>query len=349
VIVWVNGTFGVGKTSTARELRELLPGSTLFDPETVGAGLRQLLPPEVHDSVTDFQDHAAWRQLVPATAVALLAQLPGPLIVPMTLLRQDYRDEIFGAVAARRVPVHHVLLHADETILRKRIEADETESAARQWRLDHLTDYRRARSWLDQDAALVDTAELTPRQVAERIAEIVRSGAARCPIVEGSVHTGDTVAAAVLLFDDQDRVLLVDPVYKPGWEFPGGVVEDGEPPTLAAAREVAEELGIGLDPERLRLLVTDWEPHRGPRTGGLRLVFDGGRLTAAQCAAVALQAEELRGWRFTDEPQWRTLLPESKRGRLAAALRARAAAETRYLEAGALIGTNPTGPTPPGR
>lgn len=336
MIVWVNGTFGVGKTTTARELQELLPGSTVFDPETVGQTLRQLLPPEALESVTDFQDQSAWRQLVPATAVALLAELPGPLIVPMTLLRQDYRDEIFGAVAARRVPVHHVVLHAEETILRKRIEADQAESPrARQWRLDHLAAYLEARSWLADDAVTVDTTELTPRQSAERIVEIVRSGQARCPIVQDSVHTRDTVAAAVLLFDEQDRVLLVDPVYKPGWEFPGGVVEDGEPPSRAAAREVSEELGIPLDPARLRLLVTDWEPHRGPRTGGLRLVFDGGRLTPGQREAVVLQAEELRGWRFTDEPQWRALLPDSKRTRLAAALRARAAAEPRYLEAGA--------------
>jgi 8-oxo-dGTP pyrophosphatase MutT (NUDIX family)/predicted kinase len=338
VIVWVNGTFGVGKTTTARELQELLPDSTVFDPETVGQSLRQLLPPEAIRSVTDYQDHSAWRQLVPATAVALLAEVPGPLIVPMALLRQDYRDEIFGAVAARRVPVHHVVLHAEETILRKRIEADQAESAARQWRLDHLGAYLRARSWLAGDAATVDTTELTPRQVAQQIVEIVQSGAARCPIVQDSVHTRDTVAAAVLLFDEQDRVLLVDPVYKPGWEFPGGVVEDGESPSLAAAREVAEELGIPIDPTRLRLLVTDWEPHRGPRTGGLRLVFDGGRITPEQRAAIGLQAEELRGWRFTDEPQWRTLLPDSKRTRLAAALRARAAAEPRYLEAGTPLG-----------
>ena len=43
VIVWVNGTFGAGKTSTVRELQEVLPGSTVFDPESVGVYLRHLL------------------------------------------------------------------------------------------------------------------------------------------------------------------------------------------------------------------------------------------------------------------------------------------------------------------
>ncbi|MHA6764370.1 NUDIX hydrolase [Streptacidiphilus sp. PAMC 29251] len=324
-IVWVNGAFGAGKTTTARELQALIPGSTVFDPESVGTFLGHLLPPAEFAAVSDFQDLAAWRRLVPEAAAAMLAQRPGTLVVPMTLLREDYRDEIFGALAARRIPVHHLLLHAEETILRKRIG---------QWRLEHLDAYQRARRWLEQDAVAVDTTELTPRQSAERIAEIVRSGAARCQIVQDPVSSRDTLAAAVLLFDDQDRVLLVDPVYKPGWEFPGGVVEDGEAPTAAAVREVIEELGLRLDPSRLRLLVSDWEPHRGPRSGGMRLVFDGGRLTAAQRADLILPDAELRAWRFVSEAESAELLPENKRNRLAAALRAREAGEQRYLEAG---------------
>ncbi|GAA1994494.1 NUDIX hydrolase [Kitasatospora viridis] len=334
MIVWVNGTFGAGKTSACRELVELLPGSSLFDPAEVGAALRQLLPERRLAEVTDFQDLPSWRRLVPETAAALLSEVPGTLVVPMTLLREEYRDEIFGALAARGLTVHHFVLHAEETILRERITADRQGPAARRRRLDQLPAYRDAQPWLHRDAHVLDTAGLTPRQVAQTLAQLVKDGAARCPIVRSAPGGGDTVAAAVLLFDEQDRVLLVDPVYKPSWEFPGGVVEAGEAPTDAAVREVAEELGLNLEPAALRLLAVDWEPAVDGRRGGLRLVYDGGRVTPGQRAALRLPPDELRAWRAVTPAEAADLLPPNRHRRLTAALAARTGHAPRYLEAG---------------
>ncbi len=36
MIVWINGAFGAGKTTTATLLTEAMPGSLLFDPEDGG-------------------------------------------------------------------------------------------------------------------------------------------------------------------------------------------------------------------------------------------------------------------------------------------------------------------------
>ncbi len=150
-VVWINGAFGAGKTTTARELIELIPNSALFDPEVIGGALTHLLPPKRLAEVGDFQDLPIWRRLVVDTAAAMLAELGGTLVVPMTLLRQEYRDEIFGGLAARRITVHHLLLAPAETILRERIAGREIppdlpdgEIRTRQWSYDHIEPYRAA-------------------------------------------------------------------------------------------------------------------------------------------------------------------------------------------------------------
>ncbi|WP_228275091.1 (deoxy)nucleoside triphosphate pyrophosphohydrolase [Stakelama tenebrarum] len=61
--------------------------------------------------------------------------------------------------------------------------------------------------------------------------------------------------SAAALVDREGRVLVQQrPPGKPMetlWEFPGGKVEPGETPDVALARELAEELGIGVDPSKL--------------------------------------------------------------------------------------------------
>ncbi|MGW4522419.1 hypothetical protein [Amycolatopsis sp. NPDC004378] len=59
MIVWLNGTFGAGKTTTARALAALL-GARTFDTEFVGYLLRTAFP----EPAGDFQHLPLWRQLV---------------------------------------------------------------------------------------------------------------------------------------------------------------------------------------------------------------------------------------------------------------------------------------------
>ena len=69
VIVWLNGTFGAGKTSTAAELLPRVPNARLFDPEEVG----YMLGPNLADRpVSNFQHWEPWRTLVVATAIELV-------------------------------------------------------------------------------------------------------------------------------------------------------------------------------------------------------------------------------------------------------------------------------------
>lgn len=340
MIIWVNGPFGAGKSRAAREMLDLIPESTLYEPELLSRCLRELLPEKHLRDVTDCQELPVWRRLVVDTAAALLAEVGGVLVVPMSLLRQDHRDEIFGGLASRGIEVRHVLLEPGETILRQRIAARrdhpddaEADEAARRRALDRIADYAAALPWLVMDAHVLHTAGLTPRQTAVAVTEAVRRGAGACGIVQTPEPRAETVAAGVLLFDDDDRVLLVDPTYKPGWEFPGGIVEPGESPARAGHREVAEELGLELS-GGLELLVVDWEPPRPPGHGGLRLIFDGGRVTSADINRLLLPDAELRDWRFVTEEEAARLLPPVRLDRLRWALRAREQGRPLNLEAG---------------
>ena len=82
-------------------------------------------------------------------------------------------------------------------------------------------------------------------------------------------------AISQMLVRDQDgRVLLCQLTYKQDWDLPGGVVEVGESPQLAVAREVEEELGLSVPAGRL--LLTDWLPPWSGWDDALCLVFDGG-------------------------------------------------------------------------
>jgi 8-oxo-dGTP diphosphatase len=135
------------------------------------------------------------------------------------------------------------------------------------------------------------------------------------------------MAAGVLFRDEQGRVLLVKPSYKPGWDIPGGYVEPGESPKQAARREVLEELGI--EPPIGRLLVVDWAPH--PNEGDKVLfIFDGGRLEDRDLSSPAPdEIEEIRFWADGDLHK---LLPTRLHNRVARALHANG--DDAYLEHG---------------
>ncbi|WP_395657720.1 NUDIX hydrolase [Nocardioides sp.] len=105
----------------------------------------------------------------------------------------------------------------------------------------------------------------------------------------------------LLARSDDDRVLLCQLTYKQDWDLPGGVVEVGESPQVAAAREVEEELGLAVPPGRL--LLTDWLPPWSGWDDALCLVFDGGVHPTAVLDQVVRQTREIRSVDFCTPEQ----------------------------------------------
>jgi 8-oxo-dGTP diphosphatase len=140
------------------------------------------------------------------------------------------------------------------------------------------------------------------------------------------------VAADVLVRDAAQRILLVDPTYKPDWDLPGGMAEANEPPFEAARREVREELGLTLTIGRL--LCIDWVSPHGPWDDTLMFVFDGGVLTAAEIDNLRLVDDELAAYRFCTDEQMAQLLRPYVLLRTRAALEALHTGQASYLQDG---------------
>jgi 8-oxo-dGTP pyrophosphatase MutT (NUDIX family) len=123
----------------------------------------------------------------------------------------------------------------------------------------------------------------------------------------------------MLIRSTDDRLLLCQLTYKNDWDLPGGVVEVGESPQLAVAREVEEELGLKI--ETGALLLTDWLPPWGGWDDAVCLVFDGGVHEESIVESIVRQQREIRAARFCTLDEAHELCADFTARRLVAALR----------------------------
>jgi len=133
-----------------------------------------------------------------------------------------------------------------------------------------------------------------------------------------------------MIFDRKGRLLILKPTYKAGWTIPGGEMEaNGETPWEACQREVAEECGLTV--RRARLACVDFRRPRPGRSGGMRFLFDCGRLDDAALDAITVQPVEISQYRIVKLGTALPLLSGPVRRRVKAGI---SAARTVYLEEG---------------
>lgn len=171
MIVWLNGTHGVGKTTTSALVQELIPNSRILDAEKVGEVLMDVRPGL--PKTDNFQHWAPWRPLVVETARRVLDFAGGTLVMPMTVLVEQYWHEIRDGLAVHDIPVRHFVLHADRVTLERRIANDAVMQPST-FRQSYLDAYAEAvAGWLPREAEITDTTGRTPAEVAERIAHAI--------------------------------------------------------------------------------------------------------------------------------------------------------------------------------
>ncbi len=82
------------------------------------------------------------------------------------------------------------------------------------------------------------------------------------------------MAAGALFLNEEEKILIVKPTYRPDWLLPGGSVEKEESPREACIQEIQEELCLEIVLERLLPEVLNCTPinwplkrlHRRPNT-----------------------------------------------------------------------------------
>ncbi len=138
-------------------------------------------------------------------------------------------------------------------------------------------------------------------------------------------------AAVEVLFVDADgAVLIVDPTDSATWIIPGGPVVRGEKPREAALRILNDRMGLEITPDRL--LVTDWAPIL--REEHVAFVFDGGELTDDELEGIELRLGDVDSWAYLPPEELFVMLEPRLTRRVTAALDARLAERTDYLENG---------------
>jgi len=119
MIIWINGAFGSGKTTTAYELRRRLPDSFVYDPENVGYFIRRNAPPAF--SKGDFQNIPLWREMNYKTISLIASRYTGTLLIPMTLVDPEYYNEIIGKLEADGLDIRHFILYASKQEILRRL------------------------------------------------------------------------------------------------------------------------------------------------------------------------------------------------------------------------------------
>lgn len=119
MIIWINGPYGVGKSTLAEELQRRIEDSFLFDAEKVGNAVRDNMPQRFFRET--FEEFPVWHETCYQLLKELDAMDVGCVIVPMTLIMPESETAILQKLRRDHVDIVHVMLYSNNETIRDRI------------------------------------------------------------------------------------------------------------------------------------------------------------------------------------------------------------------------------------
>ena len=120
MIIWINGSFGVGKTTVAEELHKFIKDSFIYDPEMAGEFIWDNSP-QCISRKGDFQDIPMWRDFNYSMLKYIYENYSGTIIVPMTLTNKEYYKQIIERLINEGVSLKHYILIAKKSVILERL------------------------------------------------------------------------------------------------------------------------------------------------------------------------------------------------------------------------------------
>jgi broad-specificity NMP kinase len=169
VIIFVNGPFGVGKTTAVTEVSARVPSALVIDPEKVGHMLWAQLPGQLR--AEEFELEPVWPALTRTLIREASRAYARTILVPMTIARPEVFTQIVQPLRDDGLPVAHFTLLAPPSVIRGRLRR-RGEGPDRWGELswEGLQVERCLESLSQPEFAVhIDTGHLSPRQVAGEI------------------------------------------------------------------------------------------------------------------------------------------------------------------------------------
>ena len=157
MIYWINGSYGVGKTTIAEALVKELKKAYIFDPEAVGNAVRDNHPQELIFSYI-FEDYELLKDIS--------SKYDGDIVVPMTLVRKESYNDIIKKLKDDNIKIGYFFLDGDyQTIHDRILKRGESEES---WCMKNVNMCIEAQN-NDLNAIHINAVNRTPEEIVKEI------------------------------------------------------------------------------------------------------------------------------------------------------------------------------------